>query len=147
MLLEDGVLYRDNLKKAKLDINEFLTFCRIAGWFDLNQLQTAILEHNGVVSFLPKETDRPATPSDLGQTPKKTVVQTPFIMDGRQYPAGGERGELGAPGAASAGLPGGAGRTAGSMGRGREADRVSHGALRAQGADGAAVGLNRVPNA
>ena len=83
VLLEDGVLYRDNLKKAKLDINEFLTFCRIAGWFDLNQLQTAILEHNGVVSFLPKETDRPATPSDLGQTPKKTVVQTPFIMDGR----------------------------------------------------------------
>lgn len=53
------------------------------GGFDLNQLQTAILEHNGVVSFLPKETDRPATPSDLGQTPKKTVVQTPFIMDGR----------------------------------------------------------------
>ena len=47
VLLEDGVLYRDNLKKAKLDINEFLTFCRIAGWFDLNQLQTAILEHNG----------------------------------------------------------------------------------------------------
>lgn len=131
VLLEDGVLYRDNLKKAKLDINEFLTFCRIAGWFDLNQLQTAILEHNGVVSFLPKETDRPATPSDLGQTPKKTVVQTPFIMDGRaadrQYPAGREGGELGAPGAASAGLPGGAGRTAGSMGRGREADRVSHG--------------------
>ena len=83
VLLEDGVLYRDNLKKAKLDINEFLTFCRIVGWFDLNQLQTAILEHNGVVSFLPKETDRPATPSDLGQTPKKTVVQTPFIMDGR----------------------------------------------------------------
>lgn len=31
VLLEDGVLYRDNLKKAKLDINEFLTFCRIAG--------------------------------------------------------------------------------------------------------------------
>ena len=54
VLREDGVLYRDNLKKAKLDINEFLTFCRIAGWFDLNQLQTAILEHNGVVSFLPK---------------------------------------------------------------------------------------------
>lgn len=82
VLLEDGVIYRDNLKKAKLDLNEFLTYCRIAGWFDLNQLQTAILEHNGIVSFLPKESDRPATPSDLGQTPKKTVVQTPFVMDG-----------------------------------------------------------------
>lgn len=83
ILLENGVLYRENLKKARLDLNEFLTFCRAAGWFDLNQLQTAILENNGAVSFLPKETDRPATPSDLGKTPKKTVVQTPFIMDGR----------------------------------------------------------------
>lgn len=83
VLLENGVIYRDNLKKAKLDLNEFLTYCRIAGWFDLSQLQTAILEHNGIVSFLPKETERPATPSDLGQTPKKTVVQTPFVMDGR----------------------------------------------------------------
>ena len=83
VLLENGVIYRENLKKAKLDLNEFLTFCRIGGWFDLNQLQTAILEHNGIVSFLPKETDRPATPSDLGQMPKKTVPQTPFVMDGR----------------------------------------------------------------
>ena len=83
VLLENGVIYRENLKKARLDLNEFLTYCRIGGWFDLNQLQTAILEHNGIVSFLPKETDRPATPSDLGQTPKKTVPQTPFVMDGR----------------------------------------------------------------
>ena len=83
VLLENGVIYRENLKKAKMDLNEFLTFCRIGGWFDLNQLQTAILEHNGIVSFLPKETDRPATPSDLGQTPKKKVPQTPFVMDGR----------------------------------------------------------------
>ena len=83
VLLEDGVIYRENLKKAKLDLNEFLTFCRIGGWFDLSQLQTAILEHNGIVSFLPKETDRSATPADLGQTPKKTVAQTPFVMDGK----------------------------------------------------------------
>ena len=83
VLLEDGVIYRDHLKKARLDLNEFLTFCRIGGWFDLNQLQTAILEHNGIVSILPKETNRPATPADLGQTPKRTVPQTPFVMDGQ----------------------------------------------------------------
>ena len=57
VLLENGVIYRENLKKARLDLNEFLTYCRIGGWFDLNQLQTAVLEHNGVVSFLPKEKD------------------------------------------------------------------------------------------
>ena len=83
VLLENGVIYRENLKKARLDLNEFLTYCRIGGWFDLNQLQSAVLEHNGVVSFLPKETDRPATPTDLNLNPKQSKVQTPFVMDGK----------------------------------------------------------------
>ncbi len=83
VLLENGVLYRKNLKKARLDINEFLTYCRIGGWFDLNQLQSAVLEHNGIVSFLPKEADRPAPPSDLGTTPRQSQIQVPFVMDGK----------------------------------------------------------------
>lgn len=83
VLLENGVIYRENLLKARLDLNEFLTYCRIGGWFDLNQLQTAVLEHNGVVSFLPKETDRPATPTDLDLNPKQSLVQTPFVIDGK----------------------------------------------------------------
>ena len=82
ILLENGIIYRENLKKARLDLNEFLTYCRIGGWFDLNQLQAAVLEHNGIVSFLPKETDRAATPSDLNLNPKQALVQTPFVMDG-----------------------------------------------------------------
>ncbi len=83
VLLENGVIYRDNLKKARLDLSEFLTYCRIGGWFDLNQLQTAVLEHNGAVSFLPKETDRPATPTDLNLNPRQSQVQMPFVMDGK----------------------------------------------------------------
>ena len=83
VLLEDGVIYRENLKKAKLDLNEFLTYCRIGGWFDLSQLQTAVFEHNGTVSFLPKEADRPATPADLNKNPSQSQVQTPFVMDGQ----------------------------------------------------------------
>ena len=42
ILLEDGVIYRENLKKARLDLDEFLTYCRIGGWFDLNQLHSAV---------------------------------------------------------------------------------------------------------
>ena len=83
VLLENGVIYRENLKKARLDLNEFLTYCRIGGWFDLNQLHAAVLEHNGAVSFLPKETDRPATPLDLDLTPRQSRVQIPFVMDGQ----------------------------------------------------------------
>lgn len=83
LLLEDGVIYRENLRKARLDLSEFLTYCRIGGWFDLGQLQAAVLEHNGTVSFLPKEADRPATPADLDRNPKQSQVQVPFVMDGK----------------------------------------------------------------
>lgn len=82
MLMDNGVIYRENFKKARMDLNEFLTFCRMDGYFDLSQIQTAILEHNGHVSFLMKETNRPATPEDLKLSPRQASVQIPFIMDG-----------------------------------------------------------------
>lgn len=86
VLLDQGVIRRDNLKRARLDLNEFLTYCRIAGYFDLSEIQTAVLEHNGSVSFLPKETDRPATPADLGLRPEQSRLPVPFVMDGRLLP-------------------------------------------------------------
>ena len=82
VLLEDGILYRDRLKQARLDLNEFLTYCRIGGWFDLSQLEAAVLEHNGTISFLPKEKDRPAAPRDLKLDPQQSLMQIPFVMDG-----------------------------------------------------------------
>lgn len=69
VLYENGKLYEKNLAAAKLDINEFLTQCRTAGYFDLADLQTAILETNGQVSFLPLAAQRPVTPEDLQMTP------------------------------------------------------------------------------
>ena len=86
VLLDQGVIRRDNLKRARLELNEFLTYCRIAGYFDLSEIQTAVLEHNGSVSFLPKETDRPATPADLGLRPEQSRLPVPFVMDGRLLP-------------------------------------------------------------
>ena len=86
VLLDSGVIRRDNLKRARLDLSEFLTYCRIAGYFDLSEIQTAVLEHNGSVSFLPRETDRPATPADLGLRPEQSRLPVPFVMDGRLLP-------------------------------------------------------------
>lgn len=53
ILYDDGKLYRDCLKKAKLDLNEFLTECRNNGYFNLSEIQTAIMETNGKISILP----------------------------------------------------------------------------------------------
>lgn len=82
VLLENGKLYRENLKKAKLDINEFLTQCRDSGYFDLNEIQLALLETTGKVSFLPKSQQRPATPQDMGVTVQQTLLQINVVLDG-----------------------------------------------------------------
>lgn len=83
ILLNGGKLYRQNLKKAKLDLSEFMLLCREQGYFDLDEIQTAIFEHNGKLSILPKAANRPATPEDLNITAKATHIGVEVIMDGR----------------------------------------------------------------
>ena len=83
IILNDGKLYRRNLKKSKLDLSEFLLLCREQGYFDLSEIQTAIFEHNGKLSILPASENRPTTPADLNLTVKKAHIGTEVIMDGR----------------------------------------------------------------
>ena len=83
ILMNEGKLYRKNLKKAKLDLSEFMLLCREQGYFDLDEIQTAIFEHNGKISILPKAANRPATPEDLKITAKTTHIGVEVIMDGR----------------------------------------------------------------
>ena len=83
MLLNNGELYRENLKKAKIDVSEFLVQCRVKGYFDISKLETAILEGNGKISFLPKSSDRPLTPSDMQLSPQQDYMVANVILDGK----------------------------------------------------------------
>ncbi|MEG1819960.1 MAG: DUF421 domain-containing protein [Oscillospiraceae bacterium] len=83
LLYDNGKLYRENLSKARLDLSDFLTLCRVAGYFNLNQIQTAILEHNGNVSFLPVVGQRPATPADLNLAPEQDYIIANVVLDGQ----------------------------------------------------------------
>ena len=83
ILMNNGTIYRRNLKKAKLDLSEFMLLCREQGYFDLDEIQTAIFEHNGKLSVLQKSTKRPTTPEDLKITVNATHIGAEVIMDGR----------------------------------------------------------------
>lgn len=83
ILLDNGKLYRKNFKTAKMDLNEFLVQCRVNGFFNLSDIKTAILEPNGKISFLPKSTNRPATPQDLNLNPEPSSIDVNIIIDGR----------------------------------------------------------------
>jgi uncharacterized membrane protein YcaP (DUF421 family) len=83
ILMNGGKLYRENLKKSKLDLSEFLLLCRELGYFDLNEIQCAVFEHNGKLSVLPKAQNKPLTPSDAGISVSETHIGIELIMDGR----------------------------------------------------------------
>lgn len=83
VVMNNGKLYRKNMKKSKLDLSEFLMMCREQGYFDLNDIQTAIFEYNGKLTVLPVSTGRPVTPDDLNMTPAPDYLNVEVIMDGR----------------------------------------------------------------
>lgn len=83
ILYRSGILYRKNLAKAKLDLNSFLEQCRMAGYFDLSQLEAVILEPSGQLSLLPKAAQRPLTPEDMKLTVTQESIWSSLILDGK----------------------------------------------------------------
>lgn len=83
ILMDHGKLYRENLKKAKLNLSEFMVMCRQQGYFDLTSIQTAVFEYNGKLTILPVSSQRPATPNDMNLAPEQELLFTELIMDGR----------------------------------------------------------------
>ena len=83
IVMDNGKLYRKNMKKAKLDLSEFMVLCRQEGYFNLNDIETAVFEYNGRITILPKSQKRPLIPEDMNITPEKAGIYTEIIMDGR----------------------------------------------------------------
>lgn len=83
ILVDNGTLLYKNFKKARLDISEFLMKCRNNGYFDLSQINTAILEPNGRVSFIPFALYKPTTAEDLKLAPQQDKIIADVVLDGR----------------------------------------------------------------
>jgi len=83
VLMKNGRLYYEGFKKSHLDVNEFLMKCRNNGYFDITQIDTAILEPNGRVSFLPVSENRPATPKDMKIAVTQEELVANVVIDGK----------------------------------------------------------------
>lgn len=86
ILYDNGQIYYKILAKAKMDLGEFLMQCRVNGYFDLSDIQTAILESNGKISFLPVSNKRPITGEDLNISPAQDYLVANVIIDGKIMP-------------------------------------------------------------
>ena len=70
ILMDHDTIYEKNLLKGKIDLSEMLLQCRVNGYFNLSDLQTIILEPNGVI------------PEDMSMTPEQEFLVANVIIDG-----------------------------------------------------------------
>lgn len=83
ILIDNGKIIKQNLRKARIELDDLITFARTAGYFNMSDIQIAVMETSGKVSFMPTPQQRPLTPTDFNFTPEKESLQVNIIMDGK----------------------------------------------------------------
>lgn len=83
ILIEDGRINYQNLKKSKLDVNSLLMLLRIEGYFDITDVAYAYFETNGQISVLPIGDKQPVTIEDVApEKSQRASLTENLIVDG-----------------------------------------------------------------
>lgn len=82
ILIDNGKIIKDNLKKARIEVNDLLTSARGNGYFNLSDIDYAIMETTGKISFLPVPLKRQLNPKDFNFAPEKEGLCINVILDG-----------------------------------------------------------------
>ena len=82
VLISEGKIIYNNLKKEGIDINDLEEEARQNGYFDLSKINYAILEISGKISFLAKANYEIVTRDDMKIRTKNEEIKANVIIDG-----------------------------------------------------------------
>ncbi|MCQ6282711.1 DUF421 domain-containing protein [Bacillus sp. EB600] len=99
VIIKDGKILEDNLKKEKYTIDELSALLRQKNIFRVADVEFAVLEPRGNLSTLLKKENRPLTPKDLQiktatEKEPQTIIMDGSILDEALRSAGKSRGWL-----------------------------------------------------
>lgn len=83
IVIHNGKILRESLKKCKLDINQLQHLIRSKGVFSIRELEYAILETDGTVSVLKKAPFEAPAKKDLQVNLEPVYLPVTFISDGK----------------------------------------------------------------
>ena len=86
IIIQEGKILERNLKKVKFDINDMLEEIREQGYFDVSQIEYAIMEANGQFSIMPKAEYKPVTIRDMQLKYTQEGLCSNVIIDGKIIP-------------------------------------------------------------
>lgn len=82
ILIRNGKIMTENMAKNMITIDMLECEARVAGYFDLDEINMAILESNGKMSFMPKDNNKPVVKKDLGLVINDKGLVYNIIIDG-----------------------------------------------------------------
>ena len=82
ILIDNGKILQDNMRNARITLDELTSHLRQQGILDIRTVQFAILETDGNLSVFPYPKDMPATAKDAGIQASKQYVPLTIIEDG-----------------------------------------------------------------
>ena len=83
ILIENGRILQENLRAARLTLDELAGHLREKDVLDIRTVQYAILETNGNLSVFPFPSELPASARDAGIHPKDRFLPVTVISDGQ----------------------------------------------------------------
>ncbi|QQK81926.1 DUF421 domain-containing protein [Salicibibacter cibi] len=83
IIIEKGQILDYMLKRSNITIEQLLMDLRQNDAPDLNEIDYAVLEPNGVISVIKRSPYKSVTPHDLGLSPQNTGYPKVIISDGR----------------------------------------------------------------
>lgn len=82
ILVKDGDIKEEGLRREKLTVNELLAVLRVKGYTDVRDVALAVMEQVGKVSVIPKADARPVQPRDMQLAVPPTFIPVALIVDG-----------------------------------------------------------------
>lgn len=82
ILIYHGKIIEANLRKIHFDVNDLTTQCRIQGYFNLADIDYALMETTGQISILPKKQAEPVKLQDTDYTFTENTLYAHVILDG-----------------------------------------------------------------
>lgn len=82
ILISKGKINEKELFKERYNVNDLLEQLRSMGYYNIADVEFAILETNGTLSVIPKSDKRPINPGDLNLKPQYEGLPIPIIIDG-----------------------------------------------------------------
>lgn len=82
IIIERGKISKEGMRKARVELDDLLTSARVNGYFNLSDIDYAIMETTGKISFQPVAQKRQLNPKDFNFAPEREGLYINVIMDG-----------------------------------------------------------------